>query len=88
MVNLAYALLAVGSIVGKDLISEKQWKLGTNILLKIVKRKRQVASCIMSSLRDRIATGDNTTQYIGRFSVINLCFLYLFLFFVLLLLNV
>lgn len=69
LVQLAYVLLGVNVMLVKDgnLIAEKHWQLGKMILLKIIKKKRHVAPFIITSLSNRIVTGQNVFQYIGRF---------------------
>jgi Fanconi anemia group I protein len=64
LVNFAFVLLGVGSALGRDLIAEKQWHLGTMILLKIIKRKRHTAPIIIEQLSNRIVTEHSVSQYI------------------------
>lgn len=78
--KFAFILLGVGSALGRDLIAEKQWKLGSFILLKLVKRKRQITPEVIQTLNDRIITGQTVNQYTGNFlyttgiSFYKLCF--------------
>lgn len=65
LVNLAYVLLGVGSALGRDPIAEKQWKLGQLILLKIIKRKRQIAPDVIQRITNHIFTGQSVNQYTG-----------------------
>lgn len=67
LVNFSFALLGIGSALGRDSIAEKQWKLGIKILLKLVKRRRQIAPVILKTLENRIVTGQNVNQYIGNY---------------------
>ncbi|KAF2901837.1 hypothetical protein ILUMI_04348 [Ignelater luminosus] len=66
LVQLAYILLGVNAMLIKDgtVIAEKHWQLGKIILLKIIKKKRHVAPFIITSLSNRIVTGQNAFQYI------------------------
>ncbi|KAK5650021.1 hypothetical protein RI129_001050 [Pyrocoelia pectoralis] len=66
LVQLAYTLLSVGQMLGRDgdLVCERQWQLGKLIILKIIKKKRQTASCIINSLINYIITGRNVIQCI------------------------
>lgn len=67
LVKFAYVLLGVGSALGRDIIAEKQWKLGSQILLKLVKRKRQIAPDVIQTLGNCILTGQNVGQYTGQY---------------------
>lgn len=67
LVDLSFTLLGIGSALGRDPIAEKQWKLGTKILLKLVKRRRQIAPVVLQNLNNRIITGQNMNQYIGKY---------------------
>uniref|UniRef100_A0A1Y1K0T8 Fanconi anemia group I protein n=1 Tax=Photinus pyralis TaxID=7054 RepID=A0A1Y1K0T8_PHOPY len=66
LVQLAYTLLAVGQMLGRDgdLACERQWRMGKMILLKVIKKKRQTASSIITALINHIVTGRSVTQYI------------------------
>ncbi|XP_060518299.1 Fanconi anemia group I protein isoform X2 [Cylas formicarius] len=64
MVNFGFALLSVGSALGRDIIAEKQWSLGTMILLKIIKYKRHVAPVILKTFTNNIFSRQNAIQYI------------------------
>lgn len=66
-INLAYALLGVGSALGRDPIAEKQWQLGSHIIVRILKRRSRIASCILNVLNNRICTDNNSTQYAGKY---------------------
>lgn len=63
LATLSFTLLGIGSPLGRDPIAEKQWKLGTKILLKLLKRKRQIAPIILQTLTNRILTGHSVNQY-------------------------
>lgn len=65
LVNFGFVLLGVGSQLGRDLIAEKQWQLGSIILFKVLKIKRNTTSIIMENLSNRILTEQTVTQYIG-----------------------
>lgn len=67
LVNFSFTLLGIGSALGRDPIAEKQWKLGIKILLKLVKRRRQIAPSVLQTLSNRIVTGQNVSQYLGDF---------------------
>lgn len=69
LVRFAFILFGVGSALGRDIIAEKQWKLGSFILLKLVKRKRQIAPDVIQTLNDRIITGQSVNQYTGDYVV-------------------
>ncbi|KAJ8961413.1 hypothetical protein NQ318_014659 [Aromia moschata] len=64
LVNFGFVLLGIGSALGRDLIAEKQWSLGNMILLKIIKRKRNIASTVIQTLCNHIVTRQNVSQYI------------------------
>ncbi|XP_018565780.1 Fanconi anemia group I protein [Anoplophora glabripennis] len=64
LVGFGFTLLGVGSALGRDPIAEKQWTLGNIILLKIIKRKRQIAAVIIQSLCNHIVTRQAVSQYI------------------------
>ncbi|EEZ98882.2 Fanconi anemia group I protein homolog-like Protein [Tribolium castaneum] len=64
LINFAFVLLGVGSALGRDPIAEKQWQLGSIILIKIIKRKRHTASIIVETLCNKIVTEQSVTQYI------------------------
>ncbi|CAG9854126.1 unnamed protein product [Phyllotreta striolata] len=64
LINFAFVLLGVGSALGQDVVAEKQWSLGIAILLKIVKRKRKIASTIIQTLSMNIVSKQNVSQYI------------------------
>ncbi|CAH0559213.1 unnamed protein product [Brassicogethes aeneus] len=64
MVNFAFVLLRIGSGLGRDAMAERQWIIGNMILLKIIKRKRNIAPNIIQMLSNNIVTGHNVTQYI------------------------
>ncbi|RZC32682.1 FANCI HD2 domain containing protein [Asbolus verrucosus] len=64
LVNFAFTLLGVGSPLGRDLVAEKQWHLGSMILFKIIKRKRHTAPVVIEQLSNRIISGHTVTQYI------------------------
>lgn len=66
LVNFSFALLGTGSALGRDPIAEKQWKLGIKVLLKLIKRKREIASVVLKTLNNRILTEKNVGQYIGN----------------------
>lgn len=74
LVNFSFTLLGIGSALGRDPIAEKQWKLGIKILLKLIKRRRQIAPVVLQNLNNRILTGQNVGQYIGNNKI---CFLYM-----------
>lgn len=69
LVNLAFIFLGVGSALGRDLVAEKQWKLGSKLLLKLVKRKRQIVPTVIQTLNNRILTGQSVSQYTGNFYI-------------------
>ncbi|KAH1013955.1 hypothetical protein HUJ04_002869 [Dendroctonus ponderosae] len=62
--NLGFALLSVGSALGRDVIAEKQWTLGTMIILKVMKKKRSIAPIILNTFASHILTRQSATQYI------------------------
>ncbi|CAH1104215.1 unnamed protein product [Psylliodes chrysocephalus] len=64
LVNFAFVLLGVGAGLGRDIIAEKQWTLGNTILLKIIKRKRQIALTILNTLSNHIVARQAVSQYI------------------------
>ncbi|KAG5900127.1 hypothetical protein JTB14_012800 [Gonioctena quinquepunctata] len=64
LVKFAFALLGMGAGLGRDIIAEKQWNLGSMILLKIIKRKRLIAHTILQTLSNHIVTRPNVSQYI------------------------
>ncbi|XP_074025799.1 LOW QUALITY PROTEIN: Fanconi anemia complementation group I [Leptinotarsa decemlineata] len=64
LVKFGFALLGVGSALGRDMIAEKQWNLGNMILLKIIKRKRLIALSILQTLSNHIVTRQTVSQYI------------------------
>lgn len=66
LVNFSFALLGIGSALGRDPIAEKQWKMGMKVLLKLIKRKRQIAAIALKTLNNRILTEQNVGQYIGN----------------------
>ncbi|KAF5299517.1 hypothetical protein FQR65_LT01100 [Abscondita terminalis] len=73
LVQLAYVLLSVGPMLGRegDLVCERQWELGKMILLKVIKKKRQIASSILSSLNNYIVTGHNVAHYIDIIHILS-----------------
>lgn len=62
LVNLGFALLSVGAGLGQKNIAENQWQLGTFILLKLMKKKREVSSTVIKQLCNRIVTGQNISH--------------------------
>lgn len=66
LVNFSFALLGIGSALGRDPIAEKQWKMGMKVLLKLIKRKREIAAIALKTLNNRILTEQNIGQYIGK----------------------
>ncbi|KAL1497009.1 hypothetical protein ABEB36_008041 [Hypothenemus hampei] len=63
-VNFAFNLLSIGSALGRDPMAEKQWTLGTIILLKIIKKKRSVSAVVLKTFCNHILTRQSATQYI------------------------
>lgn len=68
LVNFGFTLLSVSFALGRDAIVEKQWILGTMILLKIIKKRRNVASIVLKTFCNHILTRNSATQYIGKFN--------------------
>lgn len=68
LVILANTLLGVGSVLGRDgdLIAIRQWEIGKMIIIKVIKKKRRIAPVVITSLSNRIVTGQNVYQYIGK----------------------
>ncbi|KAF5276046.1 hypothetical protein FQA39_LY00842 [Lamprigera yunnana] len=66
LVELAYILLRVAPSLSRDsyLICERQWHLGKMILIKVLKKRRQIASCIISELSNHIVSEQNVYHYI------------------------
>ncbi|XP_066260512.1 Fanconi anemia group I protein homolog [Euwallacea similis] len=62
--NFGFALLNVGSALGRDVIAEQQWNLGTMILLKIIKKKLNVVPVILKTFCNHILTRQSARQYI------------------------
>ncbi|XP_050310128.1 Fanconi anemia group I protein [Anthonomus grandis grandis] len=62
--NFGFALLSVGSALGRDPIAEKQWNLGTLILLKIIKKRINIASIVLKMFCNHILTRHSAPQYI------------------------
>ncbi|CAG9823300.1 unnamed protein product [Phaedon cochleariae] len=71
LVSFAFTLLGVGSALGRDIIAEKQWNLGNLILLKVIKRKRQIALTIIQTLSNHIVTRQSVSQYIECLYIIS-----------------
>ncbi|XP_018318528.1 Fanconi anemia group I protein [Agrilus planipennis] len=71
LINLAYVLLSFGPALGRDVIAEKHWHLGTNILIKILKKKRNIASCVIQRLSNHIVVGNNVSQYIDCIQILS-----------------
>lgn len=65
LMNFSFALLGIGSALGRDPIAEKQWKLGIKLLLKLMKRRSHIASVVLKTLNNNILTEQNVGQYIG-----------------------
>ncbi|KAK3930604.1 Fanconi anemia group I protein [Frankliniella fusca] len=66
LVNLAFELLRVNSVRGKESASasDKVWHFGTFILLRLMRFQRHVASSVLQRLCDCIITGEGVQQYI------------------------
>lgn len=67
-IYLAYGLLEVGAALGRDPIAEKQWELGTYIVVKVLQRKSRITSWVLNELNKRIIKSNNSTQYAGKIS--------------------
>lgn len=64
LVSLGFVLLGVGSQLGRDIIAEKQWELGINIFVELIKKKRHIASTVIQTICNHILTDSNPMQYI------------------------
>ncbi|CAG9761584.1 unnamed protein product [Ceutorhynchus assimilis] len=63
-VNFGFALLNIGAGLGRDVIAEKQWTLGTMIILKIIKRKRIAVEIVLKNFCKQILNRNSATQHI------------------------
>ena len=66
---MAFELLRVSSIRGKEAASDQVWHYGTFILLRLMRHQRHVANSVLQRLCDCIITGDGVQQYISKFSI-------------------
>ncbi|XP_034234146.1 Fanconi anemia group I protein homolog [Thrips palmi] len=64
LVNLAFELLRVPLIRGKEAASDQVWHFGTFILLRLMRYQRHVANSVLQRLCDCIITGEGVQQYI------------------------
>ncbi|KAF7283340.1 hypothetical protein GWI33_000852 [Rhynchophorus ferrugineus] len=64
IVNFGFALLNVGSGLGRDTIAEKQWMLGTKIIVKIVLNRKHVFVNILKTFCINIITRTSASQYV------------------------
>lgn len=66
LINLGFILLSANFGVGNKHIVEIQWELGTFILLKVMKKKREVSSTIIQQLCNSIIVGQNVSHLTGN----------------------
>lgn len=64
LVNLAFELLRVPLIRGREAASDQVWHFGTFILLRLMKYQRHVANSVLQRLCDCMITGEGVQQYI------------------------
>ncbi|GLV41723.1 Fanconi anemia complementation group I [Carabus blaptoides fortunei] len=62
LIHLGFILLSVNVGVGNKHIAQIQWELGTFILLKVMKKKREVSSTIIQQLCNKIIVGQNISH--------------------------
>lgn len=64
LVNLAFELLRVAPIKGKEAASDQVWDFGTFVLVRLMRFQRHVANTVLQRLCDCIITGEGIQQYI------------------------
>lgn len=70
LINLGFVFLGAHSGFGKDVIAEKQWNLGLNLLLEVIKINRINSRFIIHKLCNCILTNQNITPYTGELNFI------------------
>lgn len=73
---MAFELLRVSSIRGKEAASDQVWHYGPFILVRLMRHQCHVANSVMQRLCDCIITGDGVQQYISKWITIPKCTIY------------